>query len=225
MGGEGPRTLSRPKAPDPTRIRWKDPAAAAALSCPPEFESMVAPWKKLDSRPLGDFRIFRLRQDRLVSPRTGKEHDFFVLDAVDWVNVIAVTPDGQLVCVEQYRHGTETIELEIPGGVMDPRDASPVETAIRELREETGYAGEGARLIGQVASNPAILSNTCYTVLIEQCRLTHDVEFDHGEDLATRLVSIPEMTEAVRQGRVRHSLVVAALYHFHLLSTGVRPEK
>ena len=105
---------------------------------------MVRPWKKVRSTPLGDFRIFKLRSDVSVSPRTGKEHDFFVLDSVNWVNVIAVTSDQQLVMVEQFRHGSNTVELEIPGGMMDPGDTDPVATAVRELREETGYEGENA---------------------------------------------------------------------------------
>ena len=67
--------------------------------------------------------------------------------------------------VEQYRHGSNTVELEIPGGMMDPGDASPVETAVRELREETGYEGENARVFGRILPNPAIMSNVCYTVL------------------------------------------------------------
>src|SRR6185369_14016878 len=125
-----------------------------------------------------------------VSPRTGKEHDFFVLESVNWVNVIAVTPDEQLVMVEQYRHGSNTVELEIPGGMMDEGDVSPEATGARELQEETGYAGGKARLIGEIFPNPAIMSNRCFTVLIENCRCLHEVQFDHGEDLATRLVPI-----------------------------------
>jgi ADP-ribose pyrophosphatase YjhB (NUDIX family) len=128
-----------------------------------------------------------MRSDTCVNfPRTGKEHDFYVLDSVNWVNVIAVTPDQQLVMVEQYRHGSNTVELEIPGGMMDAGETDPVATAVRELREETGYAGENARLLGKIHSNPAILSNVTYTVLIENCRLQHGVEFDSGEDLITR---------------------------------------
>src|SRR5271156_3023796 len=100
---------------------------------------MIKPWPTIRSVLIGDFRIFKLRSDFKVSPRTGKEHDFFVLDSVHWVNVIALTPDNQMVMVEQYRHGSNTIELEVPGGVMDPEDTDPVLTAIRELREETGY--------------------------------------------------------------------------------------
>src|ERR1043165_3280013 len=134
---------------------------------------MIKPWPKLGSRPLGDYRIFSVRSDQKVSPRTGQTHDFFVIESVDWVNVLAVTPQQELVMVEQYRHGSNTVELEIPGGVMDRTDRSPLETGLRELREETGYEGENARLIADVFSNPAIMSNTTHTVLIENCQLRH----------------------------------------------------
>src|SRR6185436_10693854 len=102
---------------------------------------MLKPWPKTGSTPLGDFRVFKLRSDRRRSPRTGEEHDFFVLESANWVNVIALTPEGQLVMIEQFRHGSDKVELEIPGGLMDA-DESPVDAAIRELREETGYGGE-----------------------------------------------------------------------------------
>ena len=177
---------------------------------------MIKPWQRVSSKPVGDFRIFNIRSDVKVSPRTGQAHDFFVIDCVNWVNVIARTADNHLVMIEQYRHGTDTVELEIPGGMIDPCDASPVEAGLRELREETGFEGEGGRIIGQVFANPAIMSNTCFTVLVENCSLKHPVEFDHAEDLATRLVPIPDIPRLVTSGGVRHSLVVVALYHFDL---------
>jgi ADP-ribose pyrophosphatase len=183
---------------------------------------MITPWKKVSSKPVGDFRIFKLRSDLRINPRTGKEHDFFVLDSVDWVNVIAVTPDQKLVMVRQYRAGSGTVELEIPGGMMDPHETDPVATAVRELREETGYAGENARRLGRIHSNPAILSNVTHTVLIENCRLQHDVEFDHGEDLETHLVPVDEIPKLVADEKIGHSLVVVALYHFDLWRRGIK---
>lgn len=183
---------------------------------------MIRPWQKLGSQPLGDFRIFTLRSDRKINPRTEREHDFYILDCIDWVNVVAVTPDEQLVMVEQFRHATNTIELEIPGGIMDRSDASPVATAIRELREETGYEGENARPLGRIFSNPAILTNTTHTVLIENCRLQHATELDSGEDLVTRLVPVAEIPGLVAAGRIRHSLVVVALFHFDLWRRGIQ---
>jgi len=138
---------------------------------------MIQPWRKIGSKPVGDYRIFSIRTDRKVSPRTGAEHEFFILDSVNWVNVVATTPDRQMVLIEQFRHGTNTVELEIPGGMMDAEDASAVVAGVRELREETGYEGESARLIGETSPNPAIMSNTCFTVLVENCRLKHPVEW------------------------------------------------
>jgi 8-oxo-dGTP pyrophosphatase MutT (NUDIX family) len=177
---------------------------------------MIQPWKKISSRSVGDFRVFTIRSDQKVSPRTGQPHDFFVIDSVNWVNVIAMTPDEQLVMVEQYRHGTNSIELEIPGGIMDPGETSPVAAGLRELREETGYAGKPAQIIGEIRPNPAIMSNICYTLLVEQCSLEHPVQFDHSEDLITRLVPRADVSGMVANGRIRHALVVVALYHFEL---------
>jgi ADP-ribose pyrophosphatase len=179
---------------------------------------LIKPWDRTRSEPAGDYRIFTIRRERKVSPRTSKEHEFFVIDCVNWVNVIALTPAREMIMVEQYRHGSNTVELEIPGGMMDAEDASPEATAVRELREETGYVGTNARVIGKVFPNPAIMSNTCYTVLIENCECKHPTEFDHGEDLMTRLIPAAEVPSLVKIGNVQHSLVIAALYHFELLS-------
>lgn len=184
---------------------------------------MIKPWQFVRSKPVGDFRIFRIRSDYKISPKTGKEHDFYVLDSVDWVNVIAVTPDQQLVMIEQYRHGSNTVELELPGGMMDAHEASPEATATRELREETGYEGENARVIGHVFANPAILTNTCFTVMVENCRCVHAVAFDGTEDLVTRLVPVADIAGLVAAGKIMHSLMVVGLYHFELWRRKVRP--
>jgi ADP-ribose pyrophosphatase len=183
---------------------------------------MIKPWPKIASKPVGDYRIFRIRSDQRVSPRTGESHDFFVIDCTDWVNVIAVTPDNQLVMVEQFRHGSNTVELEIPGGMMDPHETDPVATGVRELREETGYAGQEARVLGRIYPNPAIMSNTCFTVLIRNCRLEHRTDFDHSEDLLTRLVPVPDIPRLVAEEKIRHSLVVVALSHLDLWLRGIK---
>ena len=183
---------------------------------------MIRPWPTLASKLIGDFRIFKLRTVTRQSPRTGQPHDFFVIDSVNWVNVIALTPNNEIVMVEQYRHGSNTIELEVPGGMLDAEDASPLIGGQRELREETGYVGSSAEVIGQIFPNPAIQSNTCYTLLVRDCKLEHATEFDHSEDIITHLVPVADLPGLVAAGKIRHCLVVTALYHFDLWQRGLK---
>ena len=100
--------------------------------------------------------------------------------------------------MEQYRHGSNTVELEIPGGMIDKKDASPVVAGTRSC-EETGYEGRNARILGEIFPNPAIMNNTCYTVLVEDCTLVHPVEFDSGEDIITRLVPVADLPRLVAE--------------------------
>lgn len=176
----------------------------------------IRPWPVVASKPLNNYRVFTTRSDRKISPRTHHEHEFYVIESRNWVNLIALTPKNELVMVEQFRHGTNTIELEIPGGIIDGEDTSPVEAGLRELLEETGFEGEQAELLGAIAANPAIMNNTCYTVLVRNCHFTSETRFDHGEDIITKLVPMSEIPELVRTGKIRHAMVVVALYYFEL---------
>lgn len=176
----------------------------------------IRKWEKHASRVVSDHRIFKIREDHTTNPRTGSEHEMVVLECPDWVNIIALTPEREVVFVEQYRQGSETVELEIPGGMMDPGETDPVATALRELREETGYTGENARLIGACYANPAIMNNRVHTILVENCQRTHEVEWDAGEDLITRLIPEADIPRLIRENQIRHSIVVAALQYFAL---------
>jgi len=95
--------------------------------------------------------------------------------------------------------------------------------ALRELREETGYEGGQARVLGQTLPNPAIMSNICHTVLVENCHCVHPVQFDHGEDILTRLIPVADIPKLVAEGKINHSLVVVALFHFDLWERGLKP--
>ena len=169
-------------------------------------------WKSLSKGSPVDFRVFRVREDRVRSPRTGRDHRVVVLEAPNWVNVVAVTEDRKVVLVRQFRHGIESLTLEIPGGAVDPEDASPLAAAKRELREETGYVARRWRRLGVVDPNPAIQTNSCWTFLAEGAHLAGAADPDPGEELEVVLVPEKQLESLARRGVIRHALVIAAFY-------------
>lgn len=175
---------------------------------------MVEDWEKLDSEEIANYRIFKMRRDKRRSPRTGQAHSFFVLESPDWVNVIALTPDNQVVMIHQFRHGTAEVVLEIPGGMVDEGDDDPAESARRELLEETGYEADAFIRIGTVHPNPAFLDNCCHTYLAVNARWQQQPQFDGSEDIGVELVPLAEVAGLIEDGRITHALVVAAFYHY-----------
>lgn len=172
---------------------------------------MVERWEKRASFERGDYTVFRVREDRAVSPTSGDEFSFFVVEANDWMNIIPITEDGRIVCVHQYRHGTESVSLEIPGGVIDSGE-SALEAASRELLEETGYEAEHIEQIGVVAPNPAIQNNRCYTFLGTNVRKVRAQNLDAMEDIAVELVDPADVPSLIAAGTINHALVVGAFY-------------
>jgi 8-oxo-dGTP pyrophosphatase MutT (NUDIX family) len=168
------------------------------------------PWTFVEERTVLTTRIFDVHQRKLVSPRTGEARDFAQLTCPDWCNIVALTASGDVVMVRQVRHGIGEVTLELPGGMVDPEDESPLHAAVRELREETGYAGEAARLIGVVAPNPAMQSNRCHTAIVDNAELVGAMAQDGGEDLEVVLVPYREIPARMAAGEIQHPLVIAA---------------
>ncbi|MDH3590827.1 MAG: NUDIX hydrolase [Planctomycetota bacterium] len=167
-------------------------------------------WRKTGSEVVYDARVFRVRRDSYEFGGA-PTHDFHVIEAGTWVNVVAVTPDGAVVLVRQFRHGIEEVSLEVPGGLVDGTDADPAAGARRELLEETGYAGGPLRRIGSVTSNPAILNNRTESYLTQDAVPTADPAPDPNEELELVLVPKHEITGLVLRGEIHHSLSVCAL--------------
>jgi len=161
------------------------------------------------------YRVFNLRTDQAVSPRTGRTHPFFVLESSSWVNVIPLTPDEDVVLVRQYRHGTRSVTLEIPGGLVENAD-TPEEAAMRELMEETGYVTDEVLPLGWIHANPAILNNRCYTFLARDVVFSGARHQDDREDIEVLLRPLAAIPRLIREGEITHSLVVVAFYRFFM---------
>jgi ADP-ribose pyrophosphatase len=174
---------------------------------------MLRRWKKLRAESLGHYKIFELKREQYLSPRTGHTLDATIVDAPDWVNIVAITTEGAYVLIRQFRFGTEQMTLEIAGGMIDPGEV-PLAAAERELREETGYAAKRWSAIGRFAPNPAFQRNYLHTFLAEGCEPAGDLAQDPGEDIEVVVSSESEVRAWLASGEIDHALVVIA---FHAL--------
>ena len=80
---------------------------------------MIKEWELIESKIDRDYRVFRIKAEMALSPRTKKIGQFYTIDTNDWVNIIPVTANNEVVMIKQYRHGSKEITFEIPGGLVD----------------------------------------------------------------------------------------------------------
>ena len=186
----------------------------------------LTPFVHRESRPVGDYRVFRTSEEFIEDARGNSRGSVFVFQCPDWCNTLAVTEDDCVVFVWQHRFGTRQLSLEIPGGMIDPGEA-PETAALRELAEEAGYeAPHGATLLTALAPNPALQGNTIYTYLAEGVRLERRAvsRFADGrgealrqnpddplEELEVVLIPVADLPALLDQGQFTHALCVVAL--------------
>jgi len=171
----------------------------------------IRPWQQISEETLARYKVFHVRKARRRSPRTGAEIGFFLLDTPDWVNVMPITDDGQLVFVRQWRHGCERVTLEFPGGLIDPHETDPGTAAARELREETGFAATTMRQLGVMNPNPAMMGNRCFAWLATGCRRVGDLVMDPGEDIEVVTIPLADLDRRISGGEIEHAIVLATI--------------
>ncbi|MCH2353468.1 MAG: NUDIX hydrolase [Pseudomonadales bacterium] len=167
-------------------------------------------WQKLRSESGPDLGILNVRFDWLKHPTEDRTLKRLVLESVDWINVVALTEDGQSVMVEQYRFGVGSCTLETPGGMVDSGE-TPLQAAQRELKEETGYSGGRWKSLGAVQPNPAIHSHLCHHFLAEGVTKNDSQDLGQGEAIAVHLYTIDQVRSAIVDGSLRHVLAISAL--------------
>jgi ADP-ribose pyrophosphatase len=174
-------------------------------------------WEHLAAELVYECRVFSLRRQRSRFARDAREYEFHVLEAPDWVNIVPLTPGREVVMVRQFRHGVREYTLEVPGGMMDPGDASPLVAARREMVEETGFDSERVEPLGSIHPNPAIQANRCHTFVARDVRRLGAPVFDSTEETEVVLVPLAQIPDLVRAGEITHALVVVA-FHWLALS-------
>ena len=171
-------------------------------------------WRVLHSEYLARKPWFTVRHESLALPDGRTIPDYYVFEYPEWVNITAIDREGRFVMIDQYRHGLGETSYEIPAGVVEPSDASQLDAARRELREETGYGGGEWRLLTSISANPATQNNLTHCFLATGVERIGEQQLDATEDIRVHLFSRDEVRELLRTDRIRQALMAAPLWRY-----------
>ncbi len=171
----------------------------------------LAPWTVHASRYLHRDRWLTLRADSCETPGGATLAPYYVFEYPDWAHTVGVDDEGRILVVHQYRHALGRVCAELPGGIVDPADGSPLISAQREMREETGCAAERWETLGAFAPNPATHTNMQHGFLAWACRPVAAPSPEATEDLRAGFVPVPALLAMIDSGEFAHGLHIASL--------------
>ena len=180
----------------------------------------IGKWKVLDSTYIIRRPWLTARCDKVELPDGTVHPEYYVLEYPVWVNVIAITADGRFVMVEQYRHGLRDVFTELVAGVAE-KGETPLESARRELLEETGYGNGVWQQFTVLSQNPGSTNNLTYTFLATNVEKIACQHLDETEDIAVRLLSEAEVKQMLLQDEIKQSLMAAPLWKYFALKANI----
>lgn len=162
-------------------------------------------------------RVWDLRTRRYYHPGKGISDDFYYIASPDWAVVVGRTLDQKILFVRQFRWGIDDFSLELPGGIIDPNEEAAA-AGIREFTEETGYEGRSCQSLGACLPNPSMLNNCCHFLFIDGAEPSASgSNWDSHEEIEVVAIDQAEVQDWVKEGKLMHSLTLAALYRFNLI--------
>lgn len=170
-------------------------------------------WQILDSSYPFSCPWLKVRKDEVQLPNGITIPDFYVTEAPDWVNVIAVTKEGEFIIEEQYRHGAQRICFELCAGMVDEGE-SPLEAAKRELLEETGYAGGGWKAFGISVPDASGSIIKCHHFIATDVEYQQAPKPEHTEEIKIHLANESELKAMMSDGRMVEAVMLAPLWRY-----------
>lgn len=175
-------------------------------------------WKVLESKKLLNKGTWmNLREEKVQLPSGAIIPEWFILEFPDWINVIAITKDGNFVMEDQYRHGIGETHYELVAGVIDAGE-TPLEAAQRELSEETGYGGGKWELFMTLSPNPTNHTNRSYTFLATGVEKLSEQHQEKTEDIHVDIFSRTDVKQLLESGEIIQALHAAPLWKYFTLT-------
>ena len=181
-----------------------------------KISTTVREWDISERMAPEDHGFFKVHTKTAISPRTGAAMRVKSITLKDFVVVLPLTESGEVVMVQQYRHGIEGICLELPGGIIDPGDASPAVAAERELREETGFEAVKFVPMGSCFPQPAVMDNRCFFILAQNARPACKPQPDPGEDLEVVRLAMDDIPDLMKSGYITSGMIQLAFYIYFM---------
>lgn len=166
-------------------------------------------WSTKSRRTLVQDRWISIHADECELPNGKVISPFYVIEEKEWVHIVAVNSGGEVLLTRQYRHAAGLVCAELPCGAAEPGE-DPLETAKRELREETGHTADEWTKITALFANPARQTNRVHCFLARGLKKVGAQLLDESEEITFEFVSQAEVMRQIQQGDFRQALHVAS---------------
>jgi len=155
---------------------------------------MMQKWHVRDTRLVYEHAPWlRIWEQDVTLPNGATIHGYILTESRDVGMVLALTPEQQVILVEQYKHGISDTEIDLPAGYLDPDDLSPLAGTQRELLEETGYGGGDWRPLGHFVTNPNRGQDRFHFFLAQNVRPVTEPHLDPTEEINLHLVPLAQL--------------------------------
>jgi len=174
------------------------------------MKNAVRPWRIIDSTYLHRDKWLTLRADTCETEDGVRIAPYYVQETHDWVHIIALNDENGVLINEQYRHGTQQVCMELPGGGVEPGE-TPLVAAQRELLEETGCRARQWIELPASFPNPAGLTNVVHPFLALGVEQVKHQELDPGEEISCSFIPASQLFELIRTGEFRQAMQIGSL--------------
>lgn len=174
----------------------------------------IKKWKVLSQSYLNKDPWGTIRVDHIQMPNGAEIPKYYIHEYPNWINVVAITKENKFILVRQYRHGLQVINPELTAGVCDDTDKDPLESAKRELLEETGYGNGTWQELMVVSANPGTHTNLCYSFLATDVEKIAEQQLEETEDLEVLFLDLNEVIDLLMKDNIKQAMHAAALWKY-----------